>query len=78
MASIDGGYMAVSALVTGLLVGGVPPEEVAGYASLAFMPVVLKLLDVGDAAFFGINMGTLVAVVVALLATITTGTVLSK
>jgi len=78
MASIDGGYMAVSALVTGLLVGGVAPEEVAGYASLACMPVVLKLLDVGDAAIFGIDINTWIAVVVAFLAAVTTGTVLSK
>ena len=44
VASLNGGYMAVSGLVTYLLANGVNPFHVAGYASLAYMPVLLKLI----------------------------------
>ena len=38
--------MFVSGLVTYLLAHGMDPVKVTGYASLAFMPVFLKLEDV--------------------------------
>lgn len=68
--------MAVSALVTGLLASGMNPEKVAGYASLVGVPVSLKFLDVGQIGCFGISTEVLIAMFVAVLAAITTGTVL--
>jgi hypothetical protein len=76
IASIDGGYMAVSALVTGLLASGMNPEKVAGYASLVGVPVLLKFLDVGQIGCFGISTEVWIAMFVAVPAAITTGTVL--
>lgn len=76
MASIDGGYMVVSSLVTGLLAHGVSPEKVAGYASLVFLPVIAKLFDVITVeAFLGVSTGAWLAFVSALLAAIATGTI---
>ena len=68
--------MAVSALVTGLLASGMNPEKVAGFASLAFVPVLEKLLDAGKIEFFGISTELLTVITVVLLAAITTGTLL--
>jgi hypothetical protein len=76
MASIDGGYMAVSGLVTGLLASGVNPEKVAGYAAVGFVPVAGKLRDVIKLEFFGVSTGGWIAGLVMLMAAITTGTVL--
>jgi hypothetical protein len=76
MASIDGGYMAVSALVTGFLASGMNPEKVAGYASLAFVPVLVKFLDAAKIECCGIGTDAWIVVLVTVLAAITTGTVL--
>jgi hypothetical protein len=46
MANINGGHMFVSGLVTYFLAHGMDPVKVARYASLAFMPVFVKLVDV--------------------------------
>lgn len=76
MASIDGGYMAVSAVVTGLLAYGVDPTKVAGYATLCFFPVLVKLFDVIAAeAILGITKGAWLTLISVLLAAIATGTV---
>jgi hypothetical protein len=76
MASIDGGYMLVSALITGLLANGVSPEKVAGYASLSFIPVIVKLFDVITVeAFLGISKGAWLTFVSVLLASIASGTI---
>lgn len=76
MASVDGGYMVVSAVVTGLLGNGVDPEKVAGYASLSFLPVLVKLFDVITVeAFLGISTGAWLTFVSVLLAAIATGTI---
>lgn len=76
MASIDGGYMLVSAVVTGLLANGVDPVNVAGWAALSFFPVLVKLFDVVTAeAFLGISKGAWLTLVAGLLAAIATGTV---
>lgn len=76
MASIDGGYMVVSAVVTGLLAHGVDPIKVAGYAALAFFPVLVKLFDVITVeAVLGISTGAWLTVIAAFLAAVATGTV---
>jgi len=76
MASIDGGYMVVSAVVTGLLAHGVDPTKVAGYASLSFLPVLVKLFDVITVeSFLGISTGAWLTLVSVLLGAIATGTV---
>lgn len=76
MASIDGGYMVVSAVVTGCLANGVDPVKVAGYAALSFLPVLVKLFDVITVeSFLGISTGAWLTLLSALLAAIATGTV---
>jgi hypothetical protein len=76
MTSIDAGYMAVSALVTGLLASGISPEKVAGYAALGFVPAVGKLLRVSNVVLSGISTEAWIAVSIVLMAAIATGTVL--
>ena len=76
MASIDGGYMAVSALITGLLASGMNPEKVAGYAALGFMPVVAKLLDVATVDVLGVSPEAWITMIIMVLAAIVTVTVL--
>ena len=75
MASVDGGYMVVSSVVTGLLANGVDPEKVAGYATLAFLPVLFKLVDlITIESFLGIGTGIWMTMIAVLLGVIATGT----
>jgi hypothetical protein len=75
LASINGGYMCVSGLVTYLLAHGMDPVRVAGYASLAFMPVILKFVDLITVdQFFGINTGICGIIITTAVAAIAVGT----
>jgi hypothetical protein len=75
MASINGGYMFVSGLVTYLLAQGTDPVKVAGYASLAWMPVLLKLVDtITVEKFLGIDTGIWAIVITAVVSAIAVGT----
>jgi hypothetical protein len=75
MASINGGYMAVSGLVCYLLANGMDPVRVAGYASLSYTPVLLKLIAAMPLdKFMGVDTKALAFVVTTLLASIAVGT----
>lgn len=77
MASIDGAYMFVSSVVTGLLANGVDPEKVSGYAALCFLPVLIKVRDVISVeAYLGISTGLWMVAIAVLLGAIATGTVI--
>jgi hypothetical protein len=74
MASINGGYMFVSGLVTYLLAQETDPVRVAGYASLTWMPVLLKLVDtITVEKFLGMDTGIWAIVVTTVMIVIAVG-----
>ena len=67
--------MAVSGLVTYLLASGVRPTDVAGYTSLAYMPVLLKLIStIKLEKFMGMNPRAVAVLATTMLACIAVGT----
>lgn len=73
--SIDGGYMCVSAIATGLLAHGVDPVQVSGYAAAAFVPVIYKMFEIIDLEhMWGVSSSIISMAVVAVIACIVVGT----
>lgn len=76
-ARLDGGYMALSALATGLLANGLPVVDVAGYVALGYIPIVFSMHDIMTMDIFGIGADIWIAIVMVMMAAITTGTLLN-
>ncbi len=71
--------MFVSGLVTYLLAHGIDPVKVTGYASLAFMPIFLKLEDVITVEkFLDIDTGIWAIDITAVMALIADGTLQAR
>lgn len=76
MASIDGGYMVMSGVVTFMLASkNMDPTKVCGYAALSFVPILYKLLDVVECdSFFCVDTGVWAVLLSVVIASIVVGT----